>query len=148
MATQWPLVVNKLVTLLPTLSGWTNVTVYDGAPVTGDIPVDYATVGYVADDQAGTYNLIQDPDGVQWQEAGTVRSQLTCVTGDADLSTMRTRTFALVDALETYVRNNRTLGNTLSPEGTTELTVEVLSIQSGTGAGQTVIFTLQYFTVT
>jgi len=149
MATQWPLIAERLLGLLPTLSGWTDVQVFDGPPVTGDIPADYATVGYVSDSQAGTYSLMQDDDGFQWGETGTIRSQLTCVTGDEDgLADCRTRAFALMDSVETYVRSDRTLGGVISPAGTSQLDVEVVSMQSGNGSGQTVVFTLTYYTVT
>lgn len=44
MAAQWPLVVAKLLELLPTLDGWDQVRVLDG-PVRGPTPKQYATVG-------------------------------------------------------------------------------------------------------
>ena len=50
MATQWPLLTARLVALLPTLSGWSAVQVFDGPPVTSEIPTSYCTVGYVDDD--------------------------------------------------------------------------------------------------
>ena len=104
MATQWPLVVARLNALLPTLAGWDVVTVFDGPPVTADVPTDYVTVGYVADDQAGTYSQTQDPNGFQYVEVGTVRSQLSCITGDLDLASVRARVFALMDAVDAAVR--------------------------------------------
>jgi len=147
MATQWPLVVARLNALLPTLAGWDVVTVFDGPPVTADVPTDYVTVGYVADDQAGTYSQTQDPNGFQYVEVGTVRSQLSCITGDIDLASVRTRVFALMDSVDAAVRADRRLG-VLSPSGTSELEVEVLSMQSTGGTAQSLVFTLHYQTVT
>jgi len=147
MATQWPLIVARLVALLPTLSGWSGVTVIDGPLVSADVPTDYVTVGYVADDQAGTYNMQQDPNGFQYIEVGTVRSQLNCSTGDADLVGMRARVFALIDSLDAAIRADRRLG-VLSPAGTSELEVEVLSMQNANGTAQSLVFTLMYQTVT
>jgi hypothetical protein len=147
MAAQWPLVVARLVTLLPTLSGWSAVTVFDGPPVTADVTSDYVTVGFVADDQAGDYNQTQDPNGFQYVETGTVRSQLSCITGDIDFPSMRTRVFALMDALEAAVRADRRLG-VLSPSGTSELDVDVLSLSNANGTAQSLVFTLHYQTVT
>jgi len=147
MAAQWPLVVARMLALLPSLPGWGQVTVYDGPPVTADIPTDYVTVGYVDNDQAGSYTQTQDPNGFQWQETGTVRSQLNCVTGDTDLPGVRARVFALMDAVEAAVRADRRLG-VLSPYGTSELDVDVLSLSNSSGTAQQLTFTLHYFTVT
>jgi hypothetical protein len=147
MAAQWPLVVARLLELLPTLPGWSGVDVLDGPPVTAEVPTDYATVGYVADDNAGAYTTVQDPNGFLSVEDGTVRSQLSCVTGDVDLASTRIRAFALADALDAAVRADRTLG-VLSPAGTSELVVDVITAQNGNGSGQSLIFTLHYQTVT
>jgi len=147
MGAQWPLVVARMNTLLPTLSGWDAVMVSDGPLISADVPTDYVTVGYVDDDTAGDYNQTQDPNGFQYVETGTVRSQLNCVTGDTDLPSMRARVFALMDALEAAVRADRRLG-VLSPAGTSELDVEVLSLSNENGTAQSLVFTLHYQTVT
>ena len=147
MATQWPLIVARLLALLPTLPGWSGVTVIDGPLVSADVPTDYVTVGYVADDQAGTYNTTQDPNGFQYIEVGTIRSQLNCSTGDSDLVGMRARAFALIDSLDAAIRADRRLG-VLSPAGTSELEVEVLSMQNANGTASSLVFTLLYQTVT
>ena len=150
MATQWPRVVARLLTLLPTLPGWSAVAVYDGLPITLDTPTDYITVGYVANPNqvAGAYSTVQDPNGFQWAETGTVESQLNCTTGDADLPGMRARAFALADALDASVRADRTLGGTLSPAGTSELDVSVESLENGAGTAMSLLLTLHYQTVT
>jgi hypothetical protein len=83
--TAWPLVLGRLLTLLPTLSGWTGVAVYDGPPVTGDAPTDYATVGFVVgEDFGGSFEIVDEPGGML-TENGTVRTEIVCVTGDVDL---------------------------------------------------------------
>lgn len=147
MATQWPLVAQRLVDLLPTLPGWDQVSVFDGPPITGDDPANYCTVGYVEDDQAGTYTTVQDPDGFQRQESGEVRSQLVCRTGEDNLSGMRALLFGLIDALDAAIRDDRRLG-VLSPQGTSDLVVDVLSVQNEAGTAQAVVIALQYYTVT
>jgi len=147
MATQWPLVKTRLLTLLPTLSGWATVTVYNGPPVTADSPLDYCTVGYVADEHAGSWTSVQDPDGGQRQEAGTVRCQLTSQTGDTDLPTVEARVFVLIDALEAEIRRDRRLG-VLSPEGYADLAVDVLSTANEAGTAATLTWTVTYYTVT
>lgn len=149
MSAQWPRVIDQLVTVAPTLDGWNSgVSVFDGPPDKAEAELDYLTVGYVEDDQAGTYTLTQNDDGWQWNETGTIRSQLTCRSGDTDVPANRVRAFELADAFEAYVRADRTLGGTLSPEGTTDLSVEVLSAQSSNGANFQLVLTLTYFTVT
>jgi hypothetical protein len=148
MATQWPRVVNRLVELLPTLSGWEDVAVIDGLPLTADIAGDCITVGYVSDDSAGNYSVTQNTDGFQWNETGQVRMEMDCFTGDTDISAMRSRMFGLVDAFEASVRADRTLGGTLSREGTSDLQVDVRSVQDVSGAVQSAVLVLTYFTVT
>jgi hypothetical protein len=147
MATQWPLVVARLLVLIPALPGWDQVSIFDGPPVTDDVPVDYLTVGFVDNDTAGSYTQVQDPNGFQYVETGLVRSQLTCTSGDTDMASDRARVFALVDALEAAVRDDRRLG-VLSPAGTSELEVEVLSLQTSGGSSIALMFTLHYTTVT
>ena len=122
-------------------------TVLDGPLISADVPTDYVTVGYVDNEQAGSYNQVQDPNGFQYVETGTVRSQLNCTTGDTDLAGMRARVFALVDAVEAAVRLDRRLG-VLSPAGTSELVVDVLSLQNSAGTAQQLTLTLHYQTVT
>ena len=147
MAAQWPLVVDRLVALLPTLTGWDQVAVFDGPPTTGDDPNNYCTVGYVEDDQGGTYDSVQHPNGFQYEETGEVRSQLVCRTGDDDLAGMRALLFSLADALDDAIRADRRLG-VLSPQGTSELVVDVLSVSNESGIAQAAVIALRYFTVT
>lgn len=148
MAAQWPLIVNRLVALLPTLSGWSAMTVFDGKPITEDWPANYCTVGYVFDDlNAGTYSTTQDPDGYQYQETGEVRCQATVQTGDIDLSGMRTLLFSLTDALEAAIRTDRTLG-VLSKDSTLDLLVQPLAVQNNKGTAFSTVFTVRYLTVT
>ena len=147
MATQWPLVVARLLTLLPTLPGWSAVTVLDGPLISVDVPTDYITVGYVTSEVAGNYASVQEPDGFRYGETGDVQSQLNCTTGDSDLPGVRARAFALADAFDAAVRADRRLG-VLSAEGTSELSVQVESLENAAGTATVLILTLHYFTVT
>jgi len=147
MATQWPLVVHRLVTLLPTLPGWEQVVVFDGPPITGDDPNQWCTVGYIADDKAGNYTTTQHDDGFSRHETGEVRSEVVCNTGDDDLAGVRGRMFALLDAVDAAVRADRRLG-VLSAEGTSTFAVEVLSVKDAQGTAQGATFALHYTTVT
>lgn len=148
MATQWPLVHAHLVATLPTLAGWPS-NVYDGPPVTGDAPTRYATVGYVfGEDNGGDFRTDTAGNGFQIEETGSVRGEIVTTTGSADLVTVRAQAFAMADALEAYVRGNRTLGGVLSTQGTATLRFDVVPAQTTQGATQRLPFTLDYFTVT
>lgn len=144
MATQWPLLAARLVSLLPTLSGWSAVEVFDGPPVTGDVPGDYCTVGYVEDDTAGTYtDDLGDFGNAFSTENGLVRCQLVCGTGDVDLPSMRSRAFGYLDTLRAALRSDPTAG-VLPAGSTTALTVDVLSSQNQAGSAQALVFSITY----
>lgn len=149
MSAAWPLVKNRLVALLPTLTEWSGVQVYSGPPVTADVPTEYITVGYVVgEDFAGTYEQTRNGEG-GWQgaleESGTVRSELVCATGEVDLPTVEARAFELVDAWEAEVSRDETLG-VLNSSTSSSLAVDVLPAQTGAGAIQRLVVTLTYFT--
>jgi hypothetical protein len=147
MATQWPVVHARLVALLPTLAGWPQF-VYDGPPVTGDVPTSYATVGYVLNEvSAGSFSQTRSGDGFRVEETGGIRCELVTSTGDTDLATVRAQAFALMDVLEQAIRADQTLG-VMAPASTAALTVDVVPSQSTAGAVQRLPFTLDYFTVT
>jgi hypothetical protein len=150
MAAAWPLVKNRLVAALPGLTGWANVVVYDGPPITSDTPTDFVTVGYVpGEDFAGTYEQTRNGEN-SWQgaleETGTVRSELVCWAGDSDLATLQTRAFALVDAWEAWVSSDETLG-VLGRASVASLSVDVQPIQDQSGAAQRLTVTLSYLAI-
>lgn len=144
MATQWPLLASRLVALLPTLSGWSAVSVFDGPPVTGDTPTSYCTVGFIEDEDAGGYTDDQATAGnTLTTESGAIRCRLVVVSGDTDLSALRTAAFALVDALRASLRSDPTAG--VLPAGSmTSLEVNVRSAQNDRGAGQALDFVVSY----
>jgi hypothetical protein len=79
-----PLVIDRLVSLLPTLPGWSGVTVFDGPQVTAAAPrgVRHSRIcrrrGLRRHVRAGrrARRLLE--------ESGTVRSEIVCQTGDVD----------------------------------------------------------------
>lgn len=144
MSAAWPVIVGRLVELLPALPGWGSVAVYDGPPVTADTPDAYVTVGFVVgEDFGGTYEQAVELGGLR-TESGTVRSEVVCGTGDVDLPAVRGRAFALVDAWEAEVRRDETLG-VLLPSSTASLAVDVAPAQTTGGAVQRLTVTLSYF---
>jgi hypothetical protein len=150
----WPAVVNALLALFPTLTGWPPAeSTYDAAPTTAGSDF-YVIVGGTLplpgfeDDTAGSFSRTQDPDGFQTQETGTVRCQLTSASGAIDITGHRGKVFAAADALYAYLAAHRTLGGVLSQNATVDLTVDVTSLQDGTVSDQTLVLTVHYFTVT
>lgn len=149
MATQWPLITARLAAVLPTLTGWDQVVVYNGDKATGDSPTSYATVGYVdGTDINGTYATVQEDSGFRRVETGRINSQLVCITGDIDVAGMRAKAFGLLDKLDAYIRSDRTLGGALSPDSSCDLTVDIDSISNTNGTGQVLTFSVDYSTVT
>lgn len=147
MAAAWPLVKRRLVAHLPSLAGWADVEVFDGPPVTGDVPTDFVTVGFVlGEDFAGSYEQTRNGEN-SWQgaleEVGTIRSELVCATGEVDLADVESRAFALVDAWEAWVSADETLG-VLGPSSTASLAVDVQPAQTTGGAVQRLTVTLSY----
>lgn len=144
MAAAWPKLTERLIALLPTLPGWSAVTVYDGPPVTSDAPIDYITVGWVpGEDFAGSYEQARGV-GNLLEENGSIRSELVCVDGGGDLNAVRDRAFALVDAWEQSLADDQTLG-VLLPSSTASLSVDVEPAQTTAGAVQRLTVTLVYF---
>ena len=149
MSAAWPLIVDRLLVLLPALPGWADVEVFDGPPVTQDAPADYVTVGFVVGrDDAGNYEQTRNGgNGGGWQgaleETGTVVSEVVCSSGDTDIAIVRDRAFALVDAWEAKVSEDERLG-ILPPSSTSSLSVDVQPINRG-GASQRLTVTLSYF---
>lgn len=145
MATAWPKVAQGLATLLPTLPGFADAEVYDGPPVTESRPLRYVTVGYVDDAEAGSYSTEPSPVDGATTESGEVRCRFVSQSGD-DLSANRSAVFALVDALETALATDQTLGGVLSADGTAVLSVAVDSVINARGSAQSVVVTLIYQT--
>jgi hypothetical protein len=148
VATLWPTVHDRLVTLLPTLPGWYGVDVFDGPTVTGDAPTDYASVGYVQlEGSAGSYEFERHSDGWGTTELGAVRCEVVTAAGDTDIVGARARAFALIDALEASIRADQTLG-VLPTASTCRLVVDVLPAQTTAGAVQRLAFTVEYTATT
>src|SRR5215211_5789334 len=141
--TAWPVIVARILELLPALDGWAGVEVYDGPPVTRDAPADYCTVGFVLDeDVAGSYEPT-DSIGDLREESGSVRSEIVCRTGDIDMAAMRARAFGLVDAWEGSLRRDPTMG-VLGPSSTAALAVDVVPQQDTARTVRRLTVTLTY----
>lgn len=136
----WPAVKAYVVASLPLLSGWAQVAVYNGQPVTSESPGDFVTVGFVpGEDFAGSFEPTEELGDLRG-ETGTLRSELVSWNGDSDLPAAEARAFALFDAWESAVRADHTLGGLVSDAS---LTVDVQPSQS-TNATLRLVVTLSY----
>jgi hypothetical protein len=139
----WPAVVARLVAYLPTLPGWSGVTVYDGPVTSQDYPADFVTVGYVrGEDFGGSFEQVRGI-GEMTEESGTVRCELVSQTGDTDIAAVRARVFALFDAWQDYVYADPRLG-VLGVSSTSSLAADVQPVQNTSGAAQRLTVTLSY----
>ncbi|MGZ6838627.1 MAG: hypothetical protein ACXVGE_22430 [Blastococcus sp.] len=139
----WDTVYSTLLTVLPTLAGYANVPVYDGAPLTNDETDAYVAVGFVLDeDGAGSFRVEPNSDGFHDTESGEVRCEVYGGNGDGDLAAARAASLALVAPLREYLKTDRTLG--LPVGSSTSLSVDVLPQQSSSGAGQLLVMSVSY----
>jgi hypothetical protein len=136
-----PAVLDRLVALLPTLPGWSKVTVYDGPTLTRDAPVDFVTVGYVdGEDFGGTFEP-GESFGDLWQEIGTVRSEIVSQTGGDDISGRRARVFELFNAWQVAVQADQTLGGVVASAG---MSADLQPVQNTNGSAVRLAVTLTY----
>lgn len=136
-----PQVLNRLVVLLPTLPGWTQVEVYDGPTTTRDAPADFVTVGFVDGEDFGATMEPVESLGDLWEETGTVRSEIVSQTGDDDIAGRRTRAFELFNAWQASVHADQTLGGITS---SANLTADLQPVQNTGGSAVRLAVTLTY----
>jgi hypothetical protein len=121
--TKWPALVSALVSLWQAHAG-PDDGVYDGPPVTVDIPLRWVTVGWAEDDQgvaSGSPRRMPMYDGSIWGESGNVLCEIVAQTTSGDLSVARASAWEFFDVLAAAVRSDRTFGGVLSPEATVEI---------------------------
>lgn len=142
MSVVWPTLRAGLLTLLPTLPGWSGVLVTDGPPLSGDTGT-YCAVGYVEDEQgAGTFTQTPDDSGFFDVETGEVRSELYTGNGDGDLAAAVNAGFTLVNALQAAMKTDRTLG--CLPQGSTCSVRGDVITGRAEGAGQLLVLSVSY----
>lgn len=147
MATQWPLVKARLVTVLPTLPGWDGFAVYPGRCPTGSPPPKYATVGWTSGDEAGGYSFDQDDSGYQWAENGSLYCEINVSSGGEDASVPESLAQAALDGVTDAFRADRRLG-VLPAESSASLAVTLAPVANASGTAFIARFALNYLTVT
>ena len=147
-APRWTDVYAGLLALLPTLPEFAGVEIYDGQPVTQDLPMRWVTVGYENNDAAGQFQQVRDPSGFATQEAGEVLLHVACNTGDTDPTITRTQAFTLVGALQTAITDDPSLMGHLPPASVLTLSSQVMSVQNSQGSASSLLVTVHYQTLT
>lgn len=143
MSAWWPQVQQRLVELLPTLTGWDDVVVHDGPGLSEVGAKQWVTVGHVRDGDGGSYTLGDGPVTTWREETGSVRGELVVWSGDTVIATERATAFALLDELDDAIRADQRL-DVLPAGSTSELEVTVVSSQDTTGAAQRLIWSVNY----
>lgn len=145
----WPTVKAALAAAAGALSEFADAEIYVGPVATMDVPLKYLAVGFVNDENnAGTYERAPAYDGSVWAETGEVRSTIVAQAGDSDPSIAEGDAFAMADALDGWIRDNRTLGGVLSPDSDIRTSVDVLSISNSEGTATELVLVLTYTTTT
>jgi hypothetical protein len=135
--------VDALVSLFATTSA---EAVYDGWPLTGDVPADYIIVGGTEDpdDESGEFDQDWAALGKQ---ARTETAQITCAilagTGDDSIKVARDRALAILAECEALLRTTPALG-VLEPGWAHLTSVAVRPVRNTEGTYVRVRFTVAY----
>lgn len=138
----WPHILDWHVQNLPTITGITNV--YE-RPVTAASPGSYITVGFTASgDTQGEWSQSYAQDDYGIVEEGHILCDVVAQSGSTDLKTSRDAAVAIVDAWDTALRQDKSLGGLLSANSTIWLTAIPVTAQNSQGSGTRLIVTVQY----
>lgn len=148
MSAQWPHVKAWIAATIPTLAGLDDVTVFAGPSPSGASPARFVEVGFVDDDNGGSYQRTPAYDGTVWTETGEIRTKIVAQSGSGDPSGAETQAFAVADALDAKVRADRTLGGVLSQDGFVDTLVDVVSVSNANGTATGLVYVLRYSTTT
>lgn len=148
MASAWPILQARLMTLLPTLPVFSGVPVYDGPPASSEETVSYVTIGFAENaGDAGTYSPARAAGDSYTEETGQIVSEIVSGNGDSDLAAARTLAFGLADAWQAQVEADKRLG-VLAEGSSCSLDVAVVPVQYTSGVEQRLVVTLHYFALT
>jgi hypothetical protein len=109
---------------LPTLPGWSGVTVVDGPLLRGDGPNRYVTLGYVAgeDTPVASFTPLPSPDG-NLHESGEVASLL--VVGGDTMPAARDAALTLLGAWAGWLTADRTMAGRVIGDSEAHLSVDL-----------------------
>jgi hypothetical protein len=143
-----PLIIAAHVANLPTLPGWSDVAVFEGAATRRDDVRRYVTVGYVAGDDAPAVH--SEPARVsqgQNVEAGSIACSL--VVAAADVAAARAAAFDLLAAWSQWLDTARTMPDgsgqaQLLPTSTASLVYDIALTTTRSGATASAVVTVTY----
>ena len=150
----WPVVQQRLVALLPTLTGYADVVIYDGPPLSEAGAKKWVSVGWSSlgplggargngAGDSGSYEDVDETVDALWAERGNVACEFVVWSGDETaLPAHRTACFDLVYQLQRKIRADQSLGIGLT---TSNLSAEVVSAQDSSGAAQRLVVSVNYF---
>lgn len=147
-APRWPDVYNGLLTLLPSLPAFAGVPVYDGQPITQDVPLAWVSIGYVTDDSAGQFAQVRDASDFATIETGDIKCHLAAVDGGTDLAVTRNVAFGLLGVWQNALRNDKTLGGAVPDMQEINLSTAVLDPENQQGSATSLLVTVTYETLT
>jgi hypothetical protein len=147
-APRWPDVFDGLLALLPTLPDTADVSVFDEAPPTGDVSMNWVSVGYIADDGAGDFAQERDPSGFATVETGTVTCHVSFNVGEVAPGVTRARAFGYVGKWQSALEADQTLGGFLPPGSVVNLSAQVLNIENAQGTATDLLVSVAYETTT
>ena len=138
--------ITALVTLFGTTSLGTDA-VFDGWPLTSDVPVDYLIVGGTEDPDDDSGEIDTDWAGLG-AKARDETAEITCAilagTGDDTIATARARALSLYFEAEALLRADPSLGGVLT-SGWCHITKAVVKpVRTGAGVYVRVRFTVAY----
>lgn len=138
-----PLIIAAHVATLSTLTGWSAVTVYEGAATRRDDVRQWVTVGYVAglDGPAVHSEPVSNAQG-QTVDAGSILSELVVVA--ADVASARAAIFALLTSWAAWLATDRTLAGAVLGNSSARLAFDVKLTTTRNGATAAAVVTVAY----
>ena len=131
---------------VPLCDATTVAAVFDGPPLTADVPMEYVVVwGTEADDDDST--LSQEWRGLgakSRQESGEVTCALLVGTGGDVVKTARDRALAILAEIEVAVRADLTLGGALTAGWCEMRSAQPTAVRTSDGLYVRVVFTIAY----
>lgn len=145
----WPVVQQRLVALLPTLTGFTGVKIHDAVVLEDADAKSFVIVGGTTPEdggrvEAGAWQFETITHSNARAERGTVVCEFAVWGGDETLPAYRATAFDLVDELDAAIRADQTLG-VLPVPSTTDLSADVVSVQDSNQAEQRLIVSVSYY---
>lgn len=143
-----PTVISNLVSTFKAASSLTGVVIYDGIEIDREYPNDMIAVGHdgnLDSDEVNAGSVRQRYESLgarNKMENGVVNCVLWAQNGTADLTSLRTRAFTTLGAIETIIRTDASLSSSVIYSDLDQ--GQMSYIQSNEGGGVQIAFTISY----